>query len=87
MHDVLLTLRFTVRNWLNTLRDLFVYWVCLLGDNYNIMISTQNGAENENDAYNVIPTLLAMGLSANVTKDVQRHIVRAIDNLSAQGTF
>lgn len=51
------------------------------------MISTQNGAENENDAYNVIPTLLAMGLSANVTKDVQRHIVRAINNLSAQGTF
>ncbi|KAL1930085.1 hypothetical protein VTP01DRAFT_1239 [Rhizomucor pusillus] len=58
--------------------------LALYGDNYNIMISTQNGAENENDAYNVIPTLLAMGLSANVTKDVQRHIVRAIDNLSAQ---
>ncbi|KAI9488175.1 armadillo-type protein [Zychaea mexicana] len=36
------------------------------------------------DPYNVLSTLLAMGQSANATPDIQRHIVRAIDNLSSQ---
>ncbi|KAI9311682.1 armadillo-type protein [Dichotomocladium elegans] len=40
------------------------------------------GKRQEN-AYNVLPTLLALSQSANVTSDIQRHIVRAIDNLSA----
>ncbi|CAO3594291.1 unnamed protein product [Absidia cylindrospora] len=39
--------------------------------------------EEQNDSYNVIPTLLAMGQSANATKDLRRHIIRAVDNLSA----
>jgi hypothetical protein len=35
--------------------------------------------------YNVLPTLLAIGQSANITPDIQRHIIRAIDNLSSNG--
>lgn len=41
--------------------------------------------KKKNVTYNVIPTLLAIGQSAIVTPDVQRHVVRAIDNLSNQG--
>ncbi|KAI9285763.1 armadillo-type protein [Umbelopsis sp. AD052] len=40
--------------------------------------------KKKNVTYNVIPTLLAIGQSAIVTPDVQRHVVRAIDNLSNQ---
>jgi hypothetical protein len=35
------------------------------------------------DAFNVVPTLLLMGKEAS--SDVQRHIVRAIDNLNSHG--
>lgn len=35
--------------------------------------------------FNVLPTLLAMGQSAHCNRDIQRHIIRAIDNLSTSG--
>lgn len=38
-----------------------------------------------NDSFNVIPTILAMGQSANATSDIRRHIIRALDNLSSNG--
>ncbi|KAI8149812.1 armadillo-type protein [Fennellomyces sp. T-0311] len=55
----------------------------LYGENTAVML---NYAETEDTRhpYNITPTLLAMGQSANVTPDIQRHIVRAIDNLSSQ---
>lgn len=68
--------------WYYALTELILF----VDDNYNLMITTQDAVVDGKDAYDVIPTLLAMGQSANVTKDVQRHIVRAIDNLSAHGT-
>lgn len=37
------------------------------------------------DGYNVLPTLLFMGNRAK--PDIQRHIVRAIDNLSSNRKF
>ncbi|KAM3588960.1 hypothetical protein VKS41_001390 [Umbelopsis sp. WA50703] len=40
--------------------------------------------KKKNVTYNVMPTLLAIGQSPNVTPDVRRHVVRAIDNLSNQ---
>ncbi|KAI8976827.1 hypothetical protein BDB01DRAFT_309221 [Pilobolus umbonatus] len=43
-------------------------------------------ADKEKDdihSFNVLPTLLAMGQSARVTSDIQRQLVRAIDNLSS----
>lgn len=46
------------------------------------MLTNQNGTKDENKhAYNVLPTLLFMGKSDSETHIVQRHIVRAIDNL------
>ncbi|CAM0138155.1 unnamed protein product [Umbelopsis sp. WA50703] len=43
--------------------------------------------KKKNVTYNVMPTLLAIGQSPNVTPDVRRHVVRAIDNLSNQGEY
>ncbi|KAF7729674.1 hypothetical protein EC973_004047 [Apophysomyces ossiformis] len=56
----------------------------LYEENNSLMLSDKQTNDNDHkDAYNVISTLLAMGQSANVTSDVQRQIVRAIDNLSS----
>ncbi|KAI9246492.1 hypothetical protein BDA99DRAFT_527036 [Phascolomyces articulosus] len=68
----------------------------LYGENNAVMLNysipsngndsnNKNGSSNTRHSYNVLPTLLAMGQSANATPDIQRHIVRAIDNLSSQG--
>lgn len=54
-----------------------------LDNNRKSMLRQTN--KKKNVTYNVMPTLLAIGQSANVTPDVQRHVVRAIDNLSNQG--
>ncbi|GAB5593864.1 hypothetical protein Unana1_08764 [Umbelopsis nana] len=55
----------------------------LYDNNRKSMLRQTN--KKKNVTYNVMPTLLAIGQSANVTPDVQRHVVRAIDNLSNQG--
>lgn len=41
--------------------------------------------QGEKDAYNVLPTLLYMGKVS--PSGVQRHVVRAIDNLSSNSKF
>ena len=59
--------------------------------NYSLNNGNDGNQNNNNNngnirhPYNILPTLLAMGQSANATPDIQRHIVRAIDNLSSQG--
>ncbi|KAI8393568.1 armadillo-type protein [Radiomyces spectabilis] len=44
------------------------------------MIQTDASA---GDQFSVIPTLLAMAQSSNAVSDIQRHILRALDNLSS----
>ncbi|KAI9309257.1 armadillo-type protein [Cunninghamella echinulata] len=46
----------------------------------------ENGVNKDIKAFNVIPTLLAMGQSANVTSDIQRHVIRALDNICSNGS-
>lgn len=54
------------------------------------MIHQQPNQENSKNkdikTFNVIPTLLAMGQSANATCDIQRHIIRALDNICSNGS-
>ncbi|KAI7870796.1 hypothetical protein BDF14DRAFT_1769854 [Spinellus fusiger] len=47
------------------------------------MLPNTRKNDKEEGAYNVIPTLLALSQTPHVTSDIQRHCVRAIDNLSA----
>lgn len=49
------------------------------------MLAYATDGDLKDNAYDVLPTLLAMGQNDTVTADIQRHIVRAIDNLSAFG--
>lgn len=50
-------------------------------ENNKAMLTNKNGTKDgKKDSYNVLPTLLLMGKSSS---GVQRHIVRAIDNLSS----
>ncbi|OAD75000.1 hypothetical protein PHYBLDRAFT_78888 [Phycomyces blakesleeanus NRRL 1555(-)] len=53
----------------------------LYEDNHVLMLS-----DDQEKGHNVIPTLLALSQAPQVTSDVQRHIVRAIDNLSSNET-
>ncbi|KAI8086610.1 armadillo-type protein [Halteromyces radiatus] len=58
--------------------------LALYDENKDKMLAMEEGEQNQiNDSFNVIPTLLAMGQSANVTDDIRRHIIRALDNLSS----
>jgi hypothetical protein len=36
------------------------------------------------NAYNVLPTLVHIGSQRNVTVDIQKQIIRAMDNLSSK---
>ncbi|CAO3616566.1 unnamed protein product [Cunninghamella blakesleeana] len=49
-------------------------------------LNQKNSMNKDIKSFNVIPTLLAMGQSANVTCDIQRHIIRALDNLCSNGS-
>lgn len=49
------------------------------------MLAYATDGDLKDNAYDVLPTLFAMGQNDTVTSDIQRHIVRAIDNLSAFG--
>ncbi|KAG2196323.1 hypothetical protein INT47_009318 [Mucor saturninus] len=57
--------------------------LALYEENNISMLTSQNGKGDNKDAYNVLPTLLFMGKSDSETHIVQRHIVRAIDNLNS----
>lgn len=48
-----------------------------------MLTNKNNTKEGGKDAYNVLPTLLYMGKVS--PSGVQRHVVRAIDNLSSNG--
>lgn len=55
-------------------------WCFFLEENNQAMLSSGKKF-GDKDGYNVIPTLLFM--SKTTKPDIQRHIVRAIDNLSS----
>ncbi|CDS06801.1 hypothetical protein LRAMOSA09326 [Lichtheimia ramosa] len=55
----------------------------LYEENNGLMLAYTTNMDLKDNAYDVLPTLLAMGQNDTVTADIQRHIVRAIDNLSA----
>ncbi|CDH55933.1 hypothetical protein RO3G_14544 [Lichtheimia corymbifera JMRC:FSU:9682] len=55
----------------------------LYEENNGLMLAYATDGDLKDNAYDVLPTLLAMGQNDTVTADIQRHIVRAIDNLSA----
>ncbi|KAI7883891.1 FYVE-domain-containing protein [Lichtheimia hyalospora FSU 10163] len=55
----------------------------LYEENNGLMLAYTTQDDLKDNAYDVLPTLLAMGQNDAVTADIQRHIVRAIDNLSA----
>lgn len=42
-------------------------------------------SSSHTQAYNILPTLLALGQSPHATVDITRHVVRAIDNISSNG--
>ncbi|KAI8882055.1 hypothetical protein K501DRAFT_334324 [Backusella circina FSU 941] len=53
----------------------------------NLSLYKENGvkmlSKSEEDSYNILPTLMLIGNQPNVTVDIQRQIIRAIDNLSS----
>lgn len=61
------------------------YFHLLPEENNGLMLAYTTNMDLKDNAYDVLPTLLAMGQNDTVTADIQRHIVRAIDNLSAFG--
>ncbi|SAM07474.1 hypothetical protein [Absidia glauca] len=61
--------------------------LALYDENNEKMLNSTTSSKQlpNNDSFNVIPTILAMGQSANATSDIRRHIIRALDNLSSNG--
>lgn len=58
--------------------------------NMKLMLCQEKSDDNMIDSlrgtpFNVVPTLLEIGQRPNVTLEVRRHIVRAIDNLVSNG--
>lgn len=59
-----------------------------LEENNKAMLTNKRGTKDGNkDSYNVLPILLFMGKSDAQRHVVQRHIVRAIDNLSSNSKY
>lgn len=50
-----------------------------------MLTNDKKSGEKKKDCFNVLPTLLMIGKDSK--SGVQRHIVRAIDNLSGNGEF
>jgi hypothetical protein len=50
-----------------------------------MLTNNKKSGEKKKDCFNVLPTLLMIGKDSK--SGVQRHIVRAIDNLSSNGEY
>lgn len=67
-------------------RFIDVFHAYLLEENNEAMLTNdKKSGEKKKDCFNVLPTLLMIGKDSK--SGVQRHIVRAIDNLSGNGEF